>query len=494
MNNNKIKINAVSNYLSKIWALVSIYIFIPIYISLLGVESYGLIAFQTAVFSFIFIADAGFSSAFSRECARINSKMKLKKLMFILEKAIALLLGLVLSLLYLNAEWLSINWLSYDSSIELSTVTQCIKIMCLGMLPQILMSLYFGGLMGLERQVKANILHIGYSFVRSGLVIVPLFFYQDIELYFYWYFATSMIFCLIFRFSLIQELKNEEPEKKLGFVVGIKEVLPFASGMLFLSLLSATNNQVDKLFVSAKFTLSEFSIYNLASVLGQTPFLITLPIAIAILPRLTKLISNGELTENSTLYTQTSILVNSLGCIVFLNGYLYLPQLLELWLGSTYSTGIMIQLVPILLLGSLFLSFQLMPFQLSLANGHNKTSVKLGLINLVIYIPTMIICEAQWGMIGVTIPWFVINFINFVVLSYVLNKRYYDQGYLKWLGKCCFLPATIVFLITFIGYFIQKHLNIESLVLKLILATVFAFISSIVILFLLRKRTVINAR
>ena len=40
---NKICSNIVANYISKVWSFISIYLFIPIYINLLGIENYGII-------------------------------------------------------------------------------------------------------------------------------------------------------------------------------------------------------------------------------------------------------------------------------------------------------------------------------------------------------------------------------------------------------------------------------------------------------------------
>ncbi|EJV6001261.1 hypothetical protein N3887_005044, partial [Escherichia coli] len=59
------KANIASNYLSKLWGVLSIYIFIPFYISILGEENYALIAFQSVILSFVFIADGGLGAAFS---------------------------------------------------------------------------------------------------------------------------------------------------------------------------------------------------------------------------------------------------------------------------------------------------------------------------------------------------------------------------------------------------------------------------------------------
>lgn len=60
-------LNILSNYGNKLWGILSIYLFVPLYIQLLGVEAYGIISFYTVVLSIISLADLGLSSAVIKE-------------------------------------------------------------------------------------------------------------------------------------------------------------------------------------------------------------------------------------------------------------------------------------------------------------------------------------------------------------------------------------------------------------------------------------------
>ncbi|RJX72379.1 hypothetical protein DZ860_08180 [Vibrio sinensis] len=482
MKNSKLISNTLANYLSKLWAITSIYVFVPFYIKILGIENYGIITFQTIIFSFVYIADAGLSAAFSRECARTESRLHLRPLLLTLEKTISMVLLLVLSIVYFSAEWLANYWLNSNGEMNPEVIEYCIKLMAIGMGPQILMALYFGGLMGLERQSEANLIHVIYGFFRSAIVLLPLVLIPKIEVYFYWYILVSIVFCLVFRIRLLSYIGcSSSNRNKESHISALKKVAGFSTGMLALSIMSALINQMDKIFVSGRFDLSDLSSYNLASILSQSPYFLTLPIAVAVLPRITNLLSLGEYEDKDTLYLRASIIISVVSSLVCFNVYFYLKDISSIWLGAVTASTVQ-ELAPYLLFGNLFLSLQLMPFQLAIANGHNMTSVKLGIINIFLYLPLLYYFSEMFGLLGATIPWLIINALNFILLSIFINKRYCSGNYLTWLFICCLKPVLIIFSIVYIGVFINVSFGFEiGSILSIPYASLFSLIALLVV-------------
>ncbi|ENL0178218.1 polysaccharide biosynthesis family protein, partial [Escherichia coli] len=58
-----IKRNALSNLVGRIWGIISLFIFIPFYISYLGSTGYGYIGFYNTLVALLAFADLGFSAA-----------------------------------------------------------------------------------------------------------------------------------------------------------------------------------------------------------------------------------------------------------------------------------------------------------------------------------------------------------------------------------------------------------------------------------------------
>lgn len=57
----------ISNYGNRLWSMISVFIFIPLYIRFLGSENYGLIGFYALLLGIISFADSGMSSAIIKE-------------------------------------------------------------------------------------------------------------------------------------------------------------------------------------------------------------------------------------------------------------------------------------------------------------------------------------------------------------------------------------------------------------------------------------------
>ena len=62
--------NTAANMATKIWTIMSMYLFVPVWIHFLGVEGYGVISFYTIMMTLMFFADAGLTATLTREFAR----------------------------------------------------------------------------------------------------------------------------------------------------------------------------------------------------------------------------------------------------------------------------------------------------------------------------------------------------------------------------------------------------------------------------------------
>lgn len=61
--------NIFANYGGRIWSFLSVYIFIPVYINILGIEAYGVISFYSILLGLLAFADGGLTATLSREFA-----------------------------------------------------------------------------------------------------------------------------------------------------------------------------------------------------------------------------------------------------------------------------------------------------------------------------------------------------------------------------------------------------------------------------------------
>ena len=427
-----LRLNVVANFAGKLWSIASVYVFVPVYLHILGIEAFGLIAFNTIALALLFIADAGLSSAFAREAAKGTPNQGLLDVLVSIERvllAILLLVGLAFAA---AAPLIADYWLGNVGSLARAQVIQCLQLMPLALVPQIAMALYFGGLMGLQRQVSANLLSTGFNIARSGCVIVPIWLLPDVRVFFVWQAAVSIIMALIMRAALCKHIIRGAqgdvpgaPAPRGRFsLASLRAIRGYALGMLGLSVISALNTQLDKLVVSKLLPLNEFAQYSLVSMLAQIPYILTLPIATALLPRFTHLLEQKRYPELKALYRTSSYYIASIGAIAGLTLFLFANDFIALWLGDRRVDPSTIQAARLLALGGLFLTLQLTPFQLSLAHGHNTTNVRLGVFILCVSIPLQLQLTHHYGVIGAALPWLIINALAFVYLGLVLNRKF----------------------------------------------------------------------
>lgn len=450
------KKNIIANYIGKIWNFGSVYIFIRFYVEILGIESYGLINFYNVLFSIVFFLDAGLSATLNREFSRTNDNKYLRNLLVTTERIFICLTIFISIVIFFTSELIATKWLGIEN-LSLNEVVNSIKIMGVSIALQLAMTLYNSGLIGLEKQVLVNTVQVIGSVFRSAFVLIPLYFYPSLFVFFSWQLLINLGVLLICRYYLWKNIPhNNAPRFNLNILSSLKY---YALGMLLMSIIGALNTQIDKLIVSKILVLSQYGYYSLCSVLSQAPTLSIIPLFIAILPRWTK---NVEQKENKTLITLfhdysyiSSTIIFTMSIILFLFGH----YILQFWLNVTKIDDDLLLITRLLIIGSIFLALQYIPYYLALANGHTKTNVKIGIFTIVLNTPLTIYFTQKYGIIGPGIPWIVVNIIGFVVLSYLIINKFLKNQFYKWLIYDVVVPLLLALFVGIIGYFCAHYVQ-----------------------------------
>lgn len=428
LNLSHLKANVIANYFGKIWSISSVYIFVPLYIYFLGIEAYGVVAFSSVLLSIAFIADAGFSSSISREAAQAKCGEQLIVTLVTLERIMLVVLTFAGFLIILFGNWLATNWFKDRQNLDFQVLVDSLRLIPFAILPQILMSLYFGAMMGLEKQISANAYMIVFSMIRSGLVILPIAFIPDVRVFLLWQSFAVILFAMLMRFQTIRAIRlkfeiSNQFQATFSFVA-LKNIYKFALGMMTISLISAVNTQADKLVVSKILDLATFAQYNLMSTISLAPYIVTLPITLAFLPRFTAVVSRGESKQAGRLYEDFTFATAVIGSVVGTALIFFGREIVHLWLPDTVIRDSSILSLQILSMGTIFLSFQLMPYQMGLAYGHTRTSMVSGLSMILILIPLQIHLTLRHGVVGAAIPWLLLNFMGYLILGIRLNSMF----------------------------------------------------------------------
>ena len=156
-----LKKNVISNFMGQGWTALMNFIFIPVYVHYLGIESYGLIGFYATIFAFMTLFDFGLISTVVKEIAVLNTKSDAAaRSRDVVRTFECLIFGLALLLalaVYLAAPWLGAEWFS-AKKLSGEEITNAIYFMGLMGAIRFIELFYRGIVIALEQQVILNIL------------------------------------------------------------------------------------------------------------------------------------------------------------------------------------------------------------------------------------------------------------------------------------------------------------------------------------------------
>jgi len=233
------KINVVANFANNVWVALLNIIFVPIYLSFIGVESYGLIGVFSSIQAFIVLLDFGLSPTLNRELARLSAlddrAQEMRDIQHTLEIPnwiCAVVIALLLSAL---APLIARYWVNpKDLSVE--TVTQALIIISINIAIQFSMNFYSGGLMGLQKQLLLSLINIVCGTLRTvGAFVVLAFVSPTIQGFLLWQGLIALIqvvlMALTLKRSLPDTLRKGHFQKDL-----LRKIWRFAAGMTGLTI------------------------------------------------------------------------------------------------------------------------------------------------------------------------------------------------------------------------------------------------------------------
>lgn len=489
MSSNILLKNTIANIISKVWSIVSVYLFVPLWISFIGIEGYGIISFYTVLVSILAFADAGLSATLTREFAKSNiSKDYQKNLLRTLE-VIYVIIGIFLfMLIYIFSPFIVREFLKAEN-ISIPSLILYVRIMGGILIMNMLFMLYSGGLMGLQKQVFCNFLTILYGISRSGLVLIILYFFPNVLSFLVWQFISIIIVVFFARYKLYHYLNSKiYPQFSLKY---LENVWRYSMALMFMAIIGSINTQLDKLIISNALSIKYLGYYSLASTMGQAVTLLIVPIGQAVYPELTRLVSLKDRNGINSYFLFYSYTISMITAIIGFTLFFYNNDFILLWTGNKEIVDIISSSSRILILANIFLSLQYMPYYLALSYGYTKTNVLLGFCMLFFTIPLTYILTQKYGVNGAAIPFFILNLFAFLILSYVIFRKFVLD--ICWdITKNIIYPMLIGFIIILSGYLFS--FSIDNYFNRIIYSSFIAFISLYILfgLLLFKNAVLVN--
>lgn len=480
-----LKKNVIANFAGSGWTALMGLAFVPFYIRWMGVESYGIVGVYTSLVGMLAVLDMGLSQAMTREMARASSDVQnihrmadTARTLEVIYWGVALVVGVFVVLL---ATPISNYWLN-PQLLTRGGLQQAIWLMGLVIALRWPVSLYMGGLNGLQRQVQVNVLLSVVATLQGvGALLVLWFVAPTIQAFFMWQAAMALVQVIALRSVLWRSLPNRHVGRFNKMV--LNDIWHFAAGMSGISLLATILTQMDKVILSKVLSLSEFGYYTFAATVASVLFRLISPVYIAYYPRLTELISRNDTHGLIRTYHQGSQLMAVAILPVTIVLVLFSKEILDVWTGNPDMALHTSLLISLLAIGNALNGLMHMPYALQLAHGWTRLALFQNLGAVAVLAPAIYFATLRWGAVGAATVWIALNCGYIFVSIHVMHRHLLHHEKWSWYFSDIIKPLGAIVLLSLTGRFVlgenaEGWIIVTVLLITLLVTTVAAIESS----------------
>jgi len=440
----RVKINFFANLAGSGWTALVGLACTPLYIRFMGMEAYGLVGFYFLLQGIINILDLGLSPTMNREMARYSvmpdkagEARDFVRTLEIGYWAVGILIGVAI---YFAAPHIATHWIK-AGDIPASEVRRAVAIMGVLAALQWPLSLYQGGLLGLQRQILLNGISIVTATLGSGGALLALWLVSPtISVFFSWQIIIALLQTTITTIVLWRCLpaSGNPPRFEPGL---LRSTWRFTAGMGGITLTALILTQLDKAILSKLLPLKTFGFYMLAGVVagGLTSVIIT-PMFNTIFPRFSALVVESEERKLVEMYhgsTQVMAVLILPAAIVIA---LFSREILLLWTGNPEVVQNAAPIVSILVIGTALNGLMNLPFALQLAYGWTRIGLVINSAFIFTLVPAILFMTMNYGAAGAAFVWVALNGVYMVVGVPLTHRTILKGETLRWFTKDVGLP------------------------------------------------------
>lgn len=454
--------NISANILSNGWSTALLLLLTPLYVSFLGVESYGLIGFYTSWVAILGILDTGISTTAVREiawlAARPEEKGRIPSLLLTLEMAywgIVLLLGLVI----LSGAWFFGGGWFQTKNLPPELIRDAMMLMAVSLVAQVPSGIYIGGLMGLQRQVECSGLLALFGTVRGlGAVLILWKISSDIRVFFLWQIVACVLQTGVMRWLLWRRVRIDQYPARFSKVI-LQSVKGFAGEVTLITVLSIIITQADKIILSRVVSLEAFGFYMLAWAVASGLSRIATPLLQAFGPHFTELISKGDddgLARQVRLASQlmSVLILPPVALIVFLA-----KPILLAWTGNPAVAVGASPLLAILVVGTALSASSYPSVSILYSRKQLRPVVVVSLASLFVLLPLLIVAIVNFGVMGAAFCWGVYGLTLYVAYQLCGLRGLPQAGFISRTLRDFVAPCAVSFAVAGMAWYLLNDVE-----------------------------------
>jgi O-antigen/teichoic acid export membrane protein len=454
--------NIVANYVGKTWTVILSILFIPFYLKFLGIEAYGLVGFFMVLSSVLGILDLGIGSTMNRELARLSAnegsartQRDVVRTLEIIYWGIAILAG---GLVILLAPYIANSWIK-TQNLDPASVLKAVWLMGIAVAFQLPMSLYQGGLMGLQRQVLVNAILVLTGTLRSlGAVLVLWLVSPTIEAFFTWQVITSILgssaFLTAMWFSLPKHVEHAKFRRPILY-----SIWKYAAAIAANAIIGIVLTQLDKIILSRMLTLKMFGYYSIAATVASAIWMIIIPFNTAVFPRFVQFHEMKKSLELRKLFHHASQILSVLLFPVCALLIVFSREILLLWMHDPNVVENCHLIVSLLVFGTMLNGIASIPGYSAAAFGWPQLITYTNIIQAIVIVPLIIILVYKFQGVGAAIAWAALNSTYVIFMMPIYFRRYLREERRVWYLRDVTMPAIAAFSICLFSFLIAPAMH-----------------------------------
>lgn len=440
--------NILANIAGRFWSTLSNFIFLPLYVAILGMDEYAVISLSLVVAGVLTIFDLGLTATIAREMARGDVSDTGRYRVFKTFETLYVLLLLICGVGGVFLSDVVADHFIHDTAIDRGLISLCLKLIILEGALQLYLRFYTSAMMGLERQVEANLLNIVWGILRNGLIVLVILAWPDLTVFFAWQVAMSLSMLALAKVRLERALA----EWRIADVPRLdwkelRRVRHFAGGVFLIALVAVVNTQLDRIVLSSLLDLKYLGYYTIAVSIGTGLLALASPFQAAVQPRMTRWFSERQAARAKALYlhaaTLVAVLVFPVAAVIAWNA----EAVVFTWMGNGEIARNAAPIVPLAVTAYAFLAMQTMTYAVALANGFTRYHNVVGLVTLCISLPGYWFGVKAFGPTGAVAVFALIQVSGAVIFHALIDRRFLHLGALASGLQLFAVPAGVACLV-----------------------------------------------
>jgi len=417
--------NLVANFAGSVWTGAMSLLFIPIYVRFMGIEAYGLVGFYVTLQSLFSLLDLGLSTTMNRELARLSAsegqehtKRNLLRTIETIYWIIAVLNGVIV---FVAAGSIARMWVKPER-LSISVVETAITMMGIVLLFQWPLGMYSGGLQGLQKHVRLNVINAVMAGVRGiGAILVLWLISPTVIAFFVWQTIVSGTHTALVAWSVWRAV-GEARDARFDLSL-LRAVWRFAAGMIGISLLSTALMQVDKLVVSKVLSLASLGYYTIAGTAAASLYRVISPVFSAFFPRFSQLVAIGDERELASLYHRGCAMLSVIVLPAAAFIAVFSRETLLLWTQDATTANSTYLILSALVLGTAMNGMMNLPYAIQLAYGWTRLTLVFNVFAVVLLLPTVYFLALNYGAVGASLGWLGYNTAGALIIPALMHRR-----------------------------------------------------------------------